>query len=348
MANNPPLQKFGRLACVDSGAVPGITTYTTLVIIHGFGWHTGFRRLLPLAAKYQVRLVFVNRPDFPGSAQYRPEERAQYSGAPEQAPALLDQFMRGRAHDLLDFLAAFIKEESIPKKDGGRGGIILSAWSFGCTWLTAFLAHAPTFAGKHDLTEYLQRGVLYDPPALALGFPFPAKSYSPLSDEAIPPTDRAFAFARWVSGYFTHGDTEESLSLRTPDTDRTPTIQTMTDDEVAVFFSPGPAGPGGSDSALLMQGLTSGVNARNFERTVFHDAEANKLSQLQWSAIPLRYLWCDRSDYEMPWCKWRLEEYLEKGRSSGRRMRSVSIACLEGANHFVSLVLSPMLRDCPD
>ncbi|KAB5575365.1 Alpha/Beta hydrolase protein [Coniochaeta sp. 2T2.1] len=333
MTSNLTLQKFGKLACVDSGPVPGGGTYTTLVIIHGYGWHgAGFQRLLPFAAKYQVRLVLVNRRDFPGSDPYSLEERAQFSGTAEEAPSRLAEFMCDRAHDVYDFLTTFIQQKSIPKRNGDRGGVILSAWSFGGTWVTAFMAHAPSFTGEVDLTEYIQRAVLYDPPALALGFPFPARTYSPLTDDAIPPAERPTRFAEWVSGYFTHGNTEELLETRTPDTDRTPTILTMTQDEIRAFFSPGPAGYGGSDHALLFLGLTSGANAHMLERTVY--PETSTPSQTQWSSVPLHYIWCNRSDYEMPWASWRLQEYIEKGGSSGRPMRTVSITCLEGANHF--------------
>jgi hypothetical protein len=92
-----------------------------------------------------------------------------------------------------------------------------------------------------------------------LGSPFPSVTYHPLTDEGIPPEDRALAFARWVSGYFTHGDTEETLERRTPDTDRPATILTLNQDEVQAFFAPGPAGPDGSDHAILLPGFSSGA-----------------------------------------------------------------------------------------
>jgi hypothetical protein len=38
---NPAMHKYGRLACIDSGPVPGAEHYTTLVLIHGYGWHSG-------------------------------------------------------------------------------------------------------------------------------------------------------------------------------------------------------------------------------------------------------------------------------------------------------------------
>lgn len=35
------LHKLGKLGYRDTGAVPGSTTYTTVVIVHGFGWSGG-------------------------------------------------------------------------------------------------------------------------------------------------------------------------------------------------------------------------------------------------------------------------------------------------------------------
>ena len=35
------LHKLGPLAYRDTGAVPGSTDYTTVVVVHGFGWSGG-------------------------------------------------------------------------------------------------------------------------------------------------------------------------------------------------------------------------------------------------------------------------------------------------------------------
>ena len=35
------LLKLGKIAYRDSGAVPGSSTYTTVIFIHGLGWHSG-------------------------------------------------------------------------------------------------------------------------------------------------------------------------------------------------------------------------------------------------------------------------------------------------------------------
>lgn len=50
------LHKLGKLAYRDTGAVAGSRDYTTVVVVHGFGWSGGvFSRLAPHAAAHAAR-----------------------------------------------------------------------------------------------------------------------------------------------------------------------------------------------------------------------------------------------------------------------------------------------------
>ena len=118
--------------------------------------------------------------------------------------------------------------------------------------------------------------------------------------------------------------------------------------DVAASFVPEPAAPpGGSDVALLGAGIGTGLNGVMRRRAFFlglHDAgvdfegggggEGDRV----WDDLEVRYLWCDRSVYEMPWGTWALRGELEEAKRQGKRMRSISVARLAGANHFVSWV----------
>jgi hypothetical protein len=103
-----------------------------------------------------VRVVLVQRRDFPGSDPLSDEERAQLDGTEH-----LEEYMTQRAKDVHDFLSAFVVQNSIPKKTASGGGIILCTWSFGGTWLTAFLSNAPSFKGGVDLSDYVKQAILY-------------------------------------------------------------------------------------------------------------------------------------------------------------------------------------------
>lgn len=115
---------------------------------------------------YNIRIVLVNRRDYPGSDPYTDVERSQLAAAATASEAealrIVEDYMRDRARELFDFLAAYVKQEHIPTRRGGCGGIVFCTWSFAATWMTTFLGNAALFsAGDIDLTQYLRRVVLY-------------------------------------------------------------------------------------------------------------------------------------------------------------------------------------------
>jgi len=156
-----------RFSYEVSGPLGGL--YTTLVMVHGTGFHSGkllwrpdgyalvFRRtnvmnvctgifgpMIPFAAENRVRLILVNRRDYPGSTPFSDAELAELgsSDLETRAKALAQQGL-----DIGLFLAWLIREENIPPvvvdRDGKQqGGIALVAWSLAHTPLAGLLAHA--------------------------------------------------------------------------------------------------------------------------------------------------------------------------------------------------------------
>ncbi len=180
-----------------------------------------------------------------------------------------------------------------------------------------------------------------DPPYHALGFPPPADPYNPLQDPALDPADRTRVFANWVSGYYVHGDTLNTLERRRPLTSPPPTLFTLTDADRAAALYPAPGDPGGSDALLLVGGIQSGLFAALFERALAlptAQAEDNDEDQFTdgWANVEVRNVWCDRSVWEMPWSVWNLRAKLESEKEAGRALRDVTLLRLKGANHFVS------------
>ena len=100
--------------------------------------------MIPFAAANRVRLVLVNRRDYPGSTPLSDAELAEL-GSPHlqtRAKALAQQ-----GADIGLFLAWLVREEKIPAmsvdwKGRQQGGIVLVAWSLAHTPLAGFLASA--------------------------------------------------------------------------------------------------------------------------------------------------------------------------------------------------------------
>ncbi len=130
-----------------------------------------FSRLVPLSTTYNVRIVLVNRHDYPGAAPYSKEDRAALDAAAAEvdsdatvAQANVLSVMKANARDLYDFLTEFVAENDIPKASVERdsGGLMVGGWSFGGAWMTALLAYADSFsAGHNDLGAYIRRVILY-------------------------------------------------------------------------------------------------------------------------------------------------------------------------------------------
>ena len=100
--------------------------------------------MIPFAAANRVRLILVNRRDYPGSTPLSDAELAELgsSDLETRAKALAQQGL-----DIGLFLAWLIREENVPPvvvdRDGKQqGGIALVAWSLAHTPLAGFLAHA--------------------------------------------------------------------------------------------------------------------------------------------------------------------------------------------------------------
>ncbi|KAL0563146.1 hypothetical protein V5O48_018930 [Marasmius crinis-equi] len=180
-----------RFFFTDSGAPPDSKGYTTLVAIHGLGF-TGaiFEKLQSQAQTHNLRIVALNRRDYPGSTPFSDVELEDLkSGDEARARRVFDS---AGLHIAL-FLRKLIEEEGIPlpsEEAGRRGGIAVMGWSLGA--LTAMLPFAvpKSVLGEatYGLLERYVRGlIILDPPYSALGYPDPSyikveKMYNAFTD----------------------------------------------------------------------------------------------------------------------------------------------------------------------
>ncbi|OSD03908.1 hypothetical protein PYCCODRAFT_157874 [Trametes coccinea BRFM310] len=360
----------------DSGAPEGLEHYPTVVIIHGYVWHAGvFSRLLPLAPSRRSRIILLNRKEYPGAAPYTAEERALLPDLLHDSPTQetetrlatekLQTFMKLCAQELYEYLQALVVERHIPPacRTAQDCGIVLAGWSLGACWMTALLTYVARFpVGDVPLREYIRRVILYDAPTRLLGYPYPAHDpYNPFADDSLTYEERERVFTTWITSYYAHGDTVDTLERRKPLDAPPPTIASISPEELPTMLHVPPGMPGGSDWALLYGGVKYDIFTGLRKGTIFlapepeiaagvggTDASARGSAARgdAWADVEVRYVWGECSVWEMPYAAMMLRQELEDARRTGSglrqpRIRPVSILRVEGANHFAHW-------DCPD
>ena len=118
----------------DTGAPQNSESlYTTLIIVHGTGFHGReystrtllhsstlpnfplseiFRRLLPLAAQHNLRLVLINRRDYPHSSPYTEEDldKVRVNNIDTHT-----EFSKARGTEFAQFIKVFVERENLPR-----------------------------------------------------------------------------------------------------------------------------------------------------------------------------------------------------------------------------------------
>ena len=287
------------------------------------------------------------------------------------ARAMLMTFMRARAREVYDLLEAFVVENDVPiaQPAENSGGIVVVGWSFASAWMTSLLAHVAEFeVNDVELSKYVRRVIFHGEPSLrehamdhvlmplicpkdgpfhVMGYPPPEDPYNPLFDTALG-ADTTYMFVNWVSGYFQHGETADEIERRIPLKTPPPTLSTLTDEERASALYPDPGLPGKSDDLLLVGCIRSGLFTELRKKalcltpeTADKEAEekegAERVGTDAWRDVEVRYVWCDRSVWEMTWTSWKIREEMQAAKEGGTPTRNVHILRLPGSNHFVSL-----------
>ncbi|OSC96865.1 hypothetical protein PYCCODRAFT_1399794 [Trametes coccinea BRFM310] len=328
---------------LDSGVPAGSHNYTTVVLIHGWGWHSAvFKRLIPFAEQYNTRLLLVNRRDYPGAEPYTPEEKAnlaRIASAPD-SPETKEEAkaaMRDRGRELYDFLLDYVQREDIPRANGNEGGIIVLGWSMGSVWISALLAIVSQIPeGSVQLSKYVRRAILYDTSFICNGYPPPPDSYEPLYDETLTEPERLARFAVWVTGYYAHGDVwadgDKALEYRNALSDPAPTASRMTPEDLAETTSQEPQQPGGSEPLIAQVGVQKRGWLAMKDEGMYLQKPVEGASD--WAHVEVVLLYCDMSIWETPWGTKVLLEELEEATKAGKSVRNVKAVRFRGANHF--------------
>ncbi|KAI0766173.1 hypothetical protein BD413DRAFT_636601 [Trametes elegans] len=337
---------LGLHVLADTGAPEGRRNYTTLVILHGCSYDGDtFRRLLPYSARYNSRIILVNRRDYPGTTPYSSSERALLPSVhmepraneeqAKMASQMLEAFMKERARELYDFLQVLIRERGLPAIHAkATGRVVPVGWSLGSAWITSLLTHVASFpvgdVRVHDHVRRVLSSGIYSPET---------DPYNPLLDPTLPHDERMATFVEWISSYYSHGDTVDELERRRAL--RTPARTTIppSDNGVPSAAPIDPAASGGSDWAVLYGCMTLGVFGSLRRRALLLPGNGQATTGDPvlgdgWRDVEVLVVWGDRSVWEAPYAAWALREELDRARKDGYLVRDVKIMRLKGANHF--------------
>jgi hypothetical protein len=168
-----------QLTYFDSGPVEGSTTFTTLVLLHGCHFNAceahlnfpsddsnsvdtitdGFRHLLPLAPKFNLRLVLVQRRDYAGSTRYTDEEMSTLTS--DNPIVFLCRWGQVFAH----FIHYLVRNTVVCKlsDDCLMGGIAVSGWSIGNAFAMSMFYEGTGLDQEvyRDIEPYLSTLILY-------------------------------------------------------------------------------------------------------------------------------------------------------------------------------------------
>ncbi|KAI0319504.1 Alpha/Beta hydrolase protein [Amylostereum chailletii] len=315
----------------DTGSLAG--DYLTLVLLHGSGCHgEAFRSLNPFAAQYNLRLVTVNRRDYPGSTPLSDDDVAAVKSTDEDRRT---EFFRKQAFELAAFLAWFVQQETIPSfvidGEGRRhGGIVLLGWSHSTAFTLDLLANGDRLPSQvRDVLEPYMRGLCaYDVSSQVFGFPDPeSRKFShPWLDSDLCCLEKYSKFVSHFLSYFAHGNLEArdvSTLSEVPLVDPPPTVDTLHVDMLVQVSYP---------KAMFRWENAENLRAtpRVLERTnrVFDEAG-------HWPRCRFVLVWCAQSVWPMAWGAWEMEKLYEKKVGLGRAVRPFEAIMIKDGSHAV-------------
>ncbi|KAJ6506415.1 Alpha/Beta hydrolase protein [Mycena vitilis] len=313
-----------QFAYTDSGAVEG--DYTTCVVIHGHTFHNGtFQRLSALAQSNYLRIIAVNRREYPGSSPYSPEDLAIFARGDEtQRASLLEQ--QGR--DLALFMDGLIGKLSLPE----TGGIALIGWSMGTLFLLSLLSSIDTLPtdSQARLSSFVRTVILLQTPLHSLGLPEPAGRVIPYTDPEIPPEARGPTYAKWIASYFIHGElsTHTLANLTYTDTDlrKRPPTETL---QPEMLSSMADFGPADKYENIVALPPFAGLVRKQMSKALFDPAVRRA-----WGRAKFWNMYGSAEPWHIIYAGWVIEEQSRAAAASTPEL-IIHSKVVDGANHFL-------------
>ena len=161
-----------------------------------------------------------------------------------------------------------------------------------------------------------------DAPTQAIGYPIPSSVYLHLKD--IPEEARGFAFAKWVSSYYKHGDLSSrdfsQLNQREGDPSKKPTTDTIPLEELLTMIDFGPSA--NCETTLIDSQQFLSIYIKQTTKALF-DPQIRE----EWGEHPVWCVYCEASIWNVHYTAWKLEEKVEAS--------EINFKVIPGANHFV-------------
>jgi len=291
-----------------------------------------FQKLLPLAAQHKLRIVLLNRREYPGSKPLSEDELGQFDSPDDRKH---EEFFGGRAQELAEFLATFAAKENLPKAcaDRAAGGVAVMGWSAGNAYSMCLLSHASAIkdTSRAQLEPFLRSLVIFDTPGYVIGRPTVQGGKFILLDSSYTLEDRAKIFGHWVSSYFDHPNVTshklEDLKF-VPDAivQTEATTSRLSEAEYRALVSP--------EAALKVDAPAVLYPPEEFaqwtKRALFDDS----LAQKYWPRLKVAAIWCERSCWTCVDGGWGLEDLRKEYDDLGVQGRPLKVTMMPGANHF--------------
>lgn len=154
----------------------------------------------------------------------------------------------------------------------------------------------------------------------------PPKNWAPLIDTTMPEELRVPAFNQWVTGYFKHGDLSkrdlDTLSYVVPTPARTPSVFTMSEEQVERNLSSGP-------TAVL--DIPFIINFIPQFLVSFRKASFDSKVRAQFPKMKVMFFTGDVTPSWGPATLWAVEDE-DKQHGGG----FIALKMVQGFNHFVS------------
>lgn len=166
------------------------------------------------------------------------------------------------------------------------------------------------------------------------------KMWDPLDDNSMSRHERFRAFHRWVSGYFSHGNTLATLADGEPLAHPPPSYSTLTPEQFCHMTDMSLCVPDKADSVCAQCGLRDGYFKALRDGALYPRGMNNDQQSSGWDGIELRHILCGSAHWEMTWARWKLEQEIKESQKSGRVTRPLKFLNWEGANGFVSFWFS--------
>ncbi|KAG6889205.1 hypothetical protein C0995_002665 [Termitomyces sp. Mi166 len=300
-----------------SGTISPSTT-RTVALLQKLG--RIFQRLANIANSRQLRIIALNRREYPGTTPYTDNERRVVR---EDSFEERKSFLQAQGNLIALAVDGLIQQLSLP------GRVAAAGWSLGTTLLLSMYCSISKLSDdvQQRLKKSVRTFVLLETATYPLGIPTPLSGYSPLFDDKLSPEQVVPAFERWVSSYYQHGDlssrdiAELRLSLCGYDLLKQPTTQTMTSAEL-------------ESTASLTADLKYETLLVTSDFVTLLEAQTNTLlfdSQVReaWGKPDVWCLYGEASLWTCIYASWYLEE---RNQSSNE----IFFKSLDGVNHFVS------------